>query len=327
MLLRTGQRLLQELRERGPDPTEATTWNRVREVIMATWSYELAVVNDRPITVGKVVKGLLGLLCGLLLAAFVSRLLGKRILPRLGMNPGAAEALRSLTFYVLSAVFGLLSLELANVPLTALTFLGGAAAIAVGFASQDLVSNFMSGVILLTEQPIRVGDFVEFGGVKGSVERIGTRSTRVRTDTNVEITVPNRKLLGDNVSNLTLSDNQIWSSVKVSVDSGFPVAEIKDCLLTAVQMHPRVVASPEPFILFTDFGDKTLKFEAHFSIAMQHMTDGRRIESELREAIDAAFREAGFIQDAAPRAVSPDGAGRANTPRRVGPVVSQRWAA
>ena len=290
MLRRSGQRFVQELHDRGPGSARAAWWARARDAVTAAWSYELAAVGDRPITVGKVVKGLVGLLCGVLLAAFVSRLLGKRVLPRLGLNPGASEALRSLTFYLLSAVFGLLSLELANVPLTALTFLGGAAAIAVGFASQDLVSNFMSGVILLAEQPIRVGDFVELGGVKGTVERIGTRSTRVRTDTNVEITVPNSKLLGGNVSNLTLSDNRVWSSVTVSVDRGLPVADIKDSLLAAVQLHPRVAVNPAPFVLFTDFGDKSLKFEVNFSIAMQHMTDARRIESDLREAIDAALR-------------------------------------
>ncbi|MCU0874948.1 MAG: mechanosensitive ion channel [Pirellulaceae bacterium] len=327
MLRRTGQRFVQELHDRGPGSARAAWWDRARDAVTAAWSYELAAVGDRPITVGKVVKGLVGLLCGVLLAAFVSRLLGKRVLPRLGLNPGASEALRSLTFYLLSAVFGLLSLELANVPLTALTFLGGAAAIAVGFASQDLVSNFMSGVILLAEQPIRVGDFVELGGVKGTVERIGTRSTRVRTDTNVEITVPNSKLLGGNVSNLTLSDNRVWSSVTVSVDRGLPVADIKDSLLAAVQLHPRVAVNPAPFVLFTDFGDKSLKFEVNFSIAMQHMTDARRIESDLREAIDAALREGGFTQGAAPPAVRPGSARPLDTPQVLDAVSSRRRAA
>lgn len=304
---RTGQRFLQELRERGHGPRADPWWERLRDGLTVTWSYELVAVSDRPITVGKVVKGLVGLLGGILLAALVSRLLGRRLLPRLGFNPGASEAVRSLAFYLLCVVFGVVSLELANVPLTAFTFLGGAAAIAVGFASQDIVSNFMSGVILLAEQPIRVGDVVDLGSLKGTVERIGTRSTRVRTDTNVEITVPNSKLLGDNVTNLTLSDNRIRSSIKVSVDSGGAVADVKACLLAAAQRHPRVVASPAPFVLFTDFGDKSLTFELHFSIAIHNMTDCRLIESELREAIDAAFREAGFFQDTprqAPRSVA-----------------------
>lgn len=305
MLRRTGRRLLQELHDHSASRTESLAWARVSDALASGWSYELAVVGERPITVSKVAKGLFGLVCGVLLAALVSRFLKKRILPRLGFNPGAAEALRSLVFYVLSAAFGMLSLELANVPLTALTFCGGAAAIAVGFASQDLVSNFMSGVILLAEQPIRVGDFVEVGNVTGTVERMGTRSTRLRTDANVEITVPNRKLLGDNVVNLTLSDNLIWSSIKIGVESRFPVSEIKNCLLSAIQLHPRVMATPEPFVLLTDLADKSSKFEAHFLIAIERITDGRRIESELREAIDAAFRAAGFIQEATPRETVP----------------------
>jgi small-conductance mechanosensitive channel len=324
MLRRSGQRFLQELHDRDPRAGGGSWWVRVQDAATAAWTYELAAVGDRPITVGKVCKGLLGLLCGVLLAAFISRLLGKRVLPRLGLNPGAAEALRSLTFYLLSAVFGILSLELANVPLTALTFLGGAAAIAVGFASQDLVGNFMSGVILLAEQPIRVGDFVDLSGVKGIVDRIGARSTRVRTDKNVEITVPNSKLLGGNVNNLTLSDNFIWSSVTISVDRGLPVAQIKDCLLSVVQLHPRVVENPAPYVLFTDFGDKTLKFEVHFSIALRHMNDGRRIESDLREAIDSAFRQAGIIQDPAISAVRSNAACGLDLPDVV---TARGWAA
>jgi small-conductance mechanosensitive channel len=324
MLRRGGQRFVRELHDRDPRPTGGHWWVRVRDAATTAWAYELAAVGDRPVTVGKVCKGLLGLLCGVLLAGFISRLLGRRILPRFGLNPGAAEALRSLTFYLLSAAFGILSLELANVPLTALTFLGGAAAIAVGFASQDLVGNFMSGVILLAEQPIRVGDFVDLSGVKGTVERIGARSTRVRTDKNVEITVPNSKLLSGNVNNLTLSDNFVWSSVSVSVDRGLPVAEIKDCLLSVVQLHHRVVESPAPYVLFTEFGEKTLKFEVHFSIAMQHMTDCRRIESDLREAIDSTFRQTGIIQDAVNSAARASAASGLDTPDVI---TARRWAA
>ena len=81
-----------------------------------------------------------------------------------------------------------------------------------------------------------------------------------------------------------------------TVDAGTPVAEVKACLLATAERHPRIVASPAPFVLFTDFGDKSLTFELHFSIAIQSMTDCRLIESELREAVDAAFRAAGFIQ-------------------------------
>lgn len=297
MLRRSGERFQRELREHVPDQGGPWGLLSLRDTWANGWNYELATVGDRPITVGKVVKGLLGLFVGIFLASIVSRQLGRRVFPRLGLNAGASAALRSLTFYGLSASFGVLSLELANVPLTALTFLGGATAIAVGFASQDIVSNFMSGVILLAEQPIRVGDFVELGGVRGTVERIGTRSTRVRTDANVEITVPNQKLLGDNVSNLTLSDNYVWSSVAISVDRGFPVADIKACLLESVQSHPSVTTHHPPYVLFTEFGETMLKFEVRFLLAMENMTDSRRIESDVRETIDVNLRKAGLICD------------------------------
>ena len=169
----------------------------------------MSLVQIRYFAVRSPGRLLLALLVGVIAARLLGRLFGRHVLPRLGLNEGAINAIQSISFYSLCVLFSLLSLELVNLPFAAFTFLGGAVAIAFGFGSQNILNNFMSGLILLAEQPIRVGDLVEMEGVRGVVEHIGARSTRVKTISNHEIIVPNSILLENKVTNLTLSGSAL----------------------------------------------------------------------------------------------------------------------
>lgn len=141
------------------------------------WNYSLATVNDKDvkvdITPGKIISGILYLIGGVLLARLATRLFARQVLSRFGLNEGAVHAISAITYYSLCVLFCFLALELTHVPFASFTFLGGAVAIAVGFGSQNILNNFMSGLILLAEQPIRVGDVVEMEGTLGTVEHIG----------------------------------------------------------------------------------------------------------------------------------------------------------
>ena len=119
-----------------------------------------------------------------------------------------------------------MALELIHLPLTVFAFMGGAVAIGVGFGSQNVLNNFMSGLILLAERPIRVGDLVDIDGLYGTIEHVGARSTRVKTGSNLEIIVPNSKFLENNVTNWTLSDARIRVSVQVGVAYGTPTGKV-----------------------------------------------------------------------------------------------------
>lgn len=268
----------------------SSVWRR----LVSVWSYELAEVEDRPITVGKIVKGVFLLVLGLLLSKRASRFLGRRLLPRLGLTGGGLHAYQSLFFYVLVVSFTLIALKIVNVPLTAFTILGGALAIGFGFGSQNLVNNFISGLILLVERPIRVADLIQVGDLHGNVEHIGLRSTRVRTGNNVEIIVPNSSFLQENVVNWTLTDTQVRIMVAVGVAYGSPTREVKEIMRKSAASHGRVLKSPDPIVLFKNFGDNSLEFEVHFWIQMRSQMDQRIIESDLRYMIDSFCREAGI---------------------------------
>jgi potassium-dependent mechanosensitive channel len=203
-------------------------------------------------------------------------------------------ALQTLTSYLLLLAFFLWALHLVNIPLTVFTFLGGAVAIGVGFGSQNIVNNFMSGLILIAERPVKVGDLIDIDGTYGRVEAIGPRSTRVRSGDNTHVILPNSTLLESKVLNWTLSDNVIRTSMDVGVAYGSDVAEVKRRLEQALTQSERVLETPAAEILFMDFGDNALLFRALFWTQVNMPLDQARAQSEVRFRVDELFREAGI---------------------------------
>ena len=271
------------------------TWSDTWDTLAAIWHFEITNIDDRPITVQKIVLGVLLVLLGLFISRLLSGVFARRVLPRLGMTQAGAAAIRSIVFYILLFSFTLLALRLVNVPLTVFTLLGGAAAIGLGFGSQNIVNNFISGLILLAERPIRIGDLIEVEDLYGTVEDIGARSTHVRSSENVDIIVPNSSFLEKNVINWTLSDDRHRAQIAVGVAYGSPTEEVTRLIRKAVEDHPRILKRPDPIILFADFGNNSLDFEAHFWIRMRRLMDRRIIASDLRYRIDEMFREAGIV--------------------------------
>ena len=297
--LESARRLHDKLLSELTTQIDTITWSeRLRslwEGVTAIWNYEITSIQDSPITVRKVVVGILLLLTGLYLSRISTRWFGKRFLPRLGLNEGAIAAIQSMLFYLLVLTVVMLSLRVINVPLTAFTIFGGALAIGIGFGSQSIVNNFISGLILLAERPIRVGDLVQIDDLVGVVEHIGTRSTRVRSPENRDIIVPNSSFLEKNVVNWTLSDDRYRTHIVVGVMYGSPVRDVIRLIRRALREHGKVLPKPEPIVLFADFGDSALIFEAHFWIRMRRLMDCRVVESDIRARVDALFREAGIV--------------------------------
>ncbi len=256
---------------------------------------ELMTVDDHPLTLGKVIFGVLLVFFGFVVARMLSRTLGHRLQSgRVRMNESGAAAIQSLSFYVFLVCFTLIALRFVNVPLTMFTFLGGAIAIGVGFGSQNVLNNFISGLILLAERPIKVGDLIQIDQLFGNIEHIGARSTIVRTGNNLDIIVPNSTFLENNVVNLTRGDDKLRTHVSVGIAYGSATREAAKLMKQAAVEHGRILNSPEPFVWFTDFGDNSLNFEVHFWVKVRSIADRTRIESDVRYRIDQFFRDAGI---------------------------------
>jgi small-conductance mechanosensitive channel len=288
------KRLLERIRRAQEDLPISARLRGAMHYLREAWNYPLTGSEPEPITLGKVVGALVIFVIGWLLARTIARLLGARVFPGLKMEAGAAAAFESLAFYVLLLVVFLTALRMVQIPLTAFAVVGGALAIGVGFGSQTVVNNFISGIILLAERPIKRGDLVDVGGVFGNIEQIGLRSTRVRTGDNIHIIVPNASFLETNVVNWTLSDARVRLNIPVGVAYGSPTREVERLILEAVRDQPTVLREPAPVVLFVDFGDNALGFEARFWIEMRTVLARLRTESEIRFRIDELFREAGI---------------------------------
>jgi small-conductance mechanosensitive channel len=273
----------------------AARLRELQDVAGDAWSYELTRSEDRSITVGRIASAILTFLIGVALARLLTQVVGARVLKRFGVDEGASAAYQSLFYYGCVAFAFLLALRAVDIPLTVFAVLGGALAIGVGFGSQNIVNNFISGLILLAERPIKKGDIVQVEDTYGNVESIGLRSTRIRTGGNIHVIVPNSAFLEHNVINWTHTDPEVGVSISVGVAYGSPTREVERQLLRALAEHPRVLATPEPNVQFTAFGADALHFEAGFRVRIRSMGERAQIESDLRFRIDELFREAGLV--------------------------------
>jgi small-conductance mechanosensitive channel len=268
----------------------------VVQIVGRVWNIVLIHGADRKplITVGTLCGGLVLLCLGYLAAGMISRWVAAKLLSRLGLNRSAVSPVQSLTFYALLATFTMVSLNVLNVPMTVFSFLGGALAIGAGFGSQNIVNNFISGLILLAERPIRVGDVIQLDGWTGTVTQIGARSTKISTVWNHEVIVPNSKLLETSVVNWTLTDDTIACSVAVGAAYGSPTREVERLLLVAARENPQILAQPEPEVMFIEFGSDALNFELRFWVNLRQ-TRKIEVESDLRFRIDELLADRGIV--------------------------------
>lgn len=237
--------------------------------------------------------GLFTLLGGLLVIAS-NRFLRKRLEAR-GTNADIIQLLTRAYLILGFVILAFMILDFLRVPLTAFAFVSGAVAIGVGFGAQNIINNFISGWILMWERPIKIGDFLELGDVKGSVESINTRSTRIRRVDGVHLLVPNSFLLENTVTNWTLVDELVRTTVRVGVAYGSDVKRVTELLQRAADEHPKVLRQPERVVFFDDFGDNALMFD--LLVWVQASSEGglRKLRSDLRYRIDALFAEAGVV--------------------------------
>ena len=244
------------------------------------------------ISLGDVLAFVLTLYVAYLLSSLIQFVLAEDVFPRLSLRAGLPYALSSLIKYAIVFVGFLLGLFALGVNLDRVTVLGGALGVGVGFGLQNIVNNFVSGLIVLFERPIRVGDAVQISDVQGEVRRIGIRSTTVRSWEGAEVIVPNSQLVADRVTNWTPFDQRRRIEIRVNVAYGSPADKVLQVLTEVAQGHPDVVTTPAPLALFLGFGDSALQFQLW---AWTNRLDRFGIiKSELGIAIYAAFREAGF---------------------------------
>ncbi len=248
------------------------------------------------IPIGDVTLDFTNLFSGVLLFAglfLVTRLmqwfLSARVFPYTDFNIGVRDAILAISGYAGVTIAFLVSVSAVGLDLSNLAIVAGALSVGIGFGLQAIFNNFVSGLILLFERPIKVGDWVIVGTHEGVVKKIRVRSTEIETFWNSTVIVPNSQLISEAVTNWTLHDRVGRVDVGVGVAYGSDTEKVKEVLLAVAKDHPQVRSIPEPLVLFQNFGDSSLDFELRCFI--HNIRDVFRVRSQLRFAIDAAFRE------------------------------------
>lgn len=254
----------------------------------------LIVFGDVAITLAQVLTVLALLVGGIFFVLWSGRFLRSRMLKR-NLDPNVVQLAFRAYLILGMAIVGMSTLDLLSVPLAAFAFVSGAVAIGFGFGAQNIINNFISGWILMWERPIKIGDFLELGDVRGTVESINTRSTRIRRVDGVHLLIPNSQLLENTVTNWTLVDDLVRTAVRVGVAYDSDVRLTETLMYRVAEKHPNVLKTPEPMVIFDNFGDSSLEFELNFWVHSTAERGLRLIRSDLRFQIDALFREHGLV--------------------------------
>jgi len=253
----------------------------------------ITTASGMVITSGQVVLTVLVIVLGLGATWYLQRWLGRQLL-KAKVDPNVAQTIQRLVFYSVLVVLFISVLGMLRIPVTALAFISGAVAIGVGFGAQNIINNLISGWILMSERPVRIGDFVEIDDHRGTVESIGNRSTRIRRIDGVHLLVPNSQMLERVVVNWTLIDRDFRTTVRVGVAYGSPVRRVEELLYQAAGAQEDVLDTPKPVVVFEDFGDNALVFDLFFWCHAGGERELRVIRSDIRFRIEQLFAENGI---------------------------------
>jgi potassium-dependent mechanosensitive channel len=226
------------------------------------------------------------------LTRIFQRWLDHRFLPTTAIEPGLKNSIRITAGYVGVILAAILAATYAGFDLASIAIVAGALSVGIGFGLQSIVNNFVSGLILLAERPIRAGDWIEVGSDQGTVRRISVRATEIETFDRASVIIPNSNLISGVVTNRYLRGNIGRVAIPVGVSYDSDPQRVKEILLTCADRNEFVLKSPVPFVLFMDFGSSSLDFELRCYLA--DISNGLTVRSDLRFAILAGLREAGI---------------------------------
>ncbi len=252
--------------------------------------WPLFTIGNMPVTLLFLIKCALFLVALTLFTRLCRYLLGNKILAHTKMDRGVQYALLRAVGYVIF-LFGLIvGLDTTGLNLRSLLVVGGALGLGVGLGLQNVVSNFVAGLVILWEGPVKVGDLIEVGNTQGEVVRIGARGTWVRTFDNQVIIVPNSEFVNQRVSNWTANDRIVRLSIPVGVSYDCDLEQVRQLLLEIAKGHAEVLATPPPAAIVTGFGDNAVNIVLRVSTAL--LTERTpTIKSDLFFEIFRVFRE------------------------------------
>lgn len=276
-----------------------SAWATVKKI----WSFEVMSYEDKVVVAGQTITGKIPVTLGVLLRALLFFVIGYWISSKIAnrietglvtrghLVDSQARTLRNWAMIVVGVFLAIGTLAFLKIPLTVFAFFGGALAIGLGFGMQTLIKNFISGIIVLVERKVRVGDILDVDGIVGTVTEVNTRSSVIRSADDVETMIPNSLFLENRVTNWTLSSHKVRRSLRVGVAYGTHPQTVMEILTESAGRHGLICKEPAPFAIFEDFGDSALIFSLYFWVELGGGTSAMIVTSDLRLMIEKRFTE------------------------------------
>lgn len=262
----------------------------ILEFLNEVLSFKLFSIGDSALSIGLLLTLVISIIILLIVAEWINKLLVNRVLKRYKITSGTRQSVGAIVKYIL-IIAGLFSILQTNgIDLSAFGILAGALGVGIGFGLQNITNNFISGLIILFEQPIKVGDRIEVGDIAGDVIKISSRSTTVVTNDNISVIIPNSKFIDDQVINWSHNERVVRFNYPVGVSYKEDPQKVKKVLLEVASENPNVLKEPEPDVLFDDFDDSSLNFNLRVWTSV-YINKPKVLKSELYYEIFKKFSE------------------------------------
>lgn len=255
------------------------------QAISKILDYSILSDKNSKLSIGQIGLSLILMVLGVMLASTIKDNIVARLLSKTNLNLGTRASITNLSYYVFIFISFILAFKVANIPLTIFAFLGGAVAIGLGFGSQNILNNFISGIILQTENPMNVGDIIEIEDVRGTVVSIGARSTKLLSSSNTHIILPNSYFLDKRFINWTLYDNKVRSYIKIGYTYKHDPEMICKELLNLVKGLSFIEIDPEPKVLVEEFDNNGIVYGIYVWLTINSTIGRAELESVLRMRI------------------------------------------
>ncbi len=265
-------------------------WTEIRTLALDFMSgFSLGSIRISP---SNLIYGLIVVIIILVITRLSQRVLENRILPMTRLNPGIRHSLKTLVGYIGLLIAFFTGVSALGFNLSNLAIIAGALSVGIGFGLQSIVNNFVSGLILLFERPIKIDDWVITASGEGRVKKINVRSTEIETFDRCSIIVPNSELISSSVQNWTYKDDTARVIVPVGVSYNADPEHVRQVLLECAENHPDVLSDPEPFVYFADFADSSLNLQLR--IFIRDANHSLLVRNDMRFRIFSALKKAGI---------------------------------
>ena len=216
-----------------------------------------------------------------------------KVLAKANFERGARTSIGVIARFIFVFIGAIFIIQTAGIDMSSLSLLAGALGVGIGFGLQNITDNFISGIIILFEKPIKVGDRIDVGDIEGDVINISVRATTILTNDNISVIVPNSEFISSRVINWSHNDRNIRFNIPVGVSYNEDPAEVKKILLQVADENEHILKTPEPYVFFDEFGDSSLNFSLAIWTAT-HTDKPRRLKTELYFDIFAKFKDQGI---------------------------------